>query len=665
MKISLFEQPTSLPFKDFKAQEAEALMDQLLERAKAKMQGIIQAKEPRTWENTAAPLDRLTEKLERLMGLLEHLESVLGTPALRAALVACRPKLSAFSSSIALSTPLYQAVKEYAQFAPKLTPARQRFLEKSLEMFRRHGAELVPTEKARLQEIEVKLAKLTTRFSQNVVDATDAFELLVEDEARLEGLPPSALAAARASARAHKQAGWRFSLQAPSYLAVMNYSNNSALREQLYRAHKSRAAQLNRELLLEILKLRAEKAVLLGYKDISDLHLEPRMVKSGERAAAFVEDLREKSEPYALEEHAALSHFKEKRYGGAPIQAWDLGWFAEQFCQESLGFEEEQLRPYFSIHPVLEGLFEICARIFGVQISKAEELEGCHPDVEVYRLNEGARCLGLFHIDLFPRKGKRGGAWMRPLFRGDPAQDCPHVAVVCANLTPPIGDKPALLTHREVETLFHEFGHMLHHLLTEAELYSQAGTNVAWDFVELPSQIMENWCWEREALDLFARHHQTGTPIPEDLYLKLRRSRHFRSASAQMRQLSFAQLDLSLHREFDFGQDVLEFALEIERRLSPTPLPDSYAMVASFNHLFADPVGYAAGYYSYKWAEVLDADAFTCFAEAGIFNTEVGRRLRTEIFAQGDSQDPLELFKQFRGREPDPQALMVRAGLHP
>jgi len=586
-----------------------------------------------------------------------------------------QPEVSAFYSSIPLDEGLWKAIKEYAasEEARKLEGTRRRFLTKTIDNFRRHGAELDAAGKKRLKEIDVELAELTTRFGQNVLDATNAFELVIPEESRLEGLPETARAAARESAAAKGQEGWRFTLQAPSYLAVMTYLDDAAIREQVYRAHSTRATageRDNRGLLARILELRQQRAELLGYRNFADLALEERMAKSSERAWEFLEDLRQKTEERFARENEELAAFRRSLEGPqAPeLQPWDIAYYAEKQRAALYHFEEETLRPYFPLERVVAGMFELAQRLYGIRIAEEDGAPVWDPQVKRYAIRDEEGTLpGAFYADWHPRENKRGGAWMSGLITGTPGPEGfqPHLGVICGNLTPPLAGRPALLTHREVETIFHEFGHLLHHCLSRVEVRTLAGTNVAWDFVELPSQIMENWCWEREALDLFARHWETGEAVPEELFQRMRRARTFRAANAQMRQLGFGYVDLAVHTRYSPAGDgdVVEYTRRILEAFSPAKLPAEHAMAAAFTHLFAEPVGYGAGYYSYKWSEVLDADAFTRFQARGIFSREVGREFRETILARGDAEEPAELYRRFMGRDPDPRALMERLGL--
>lgn len=674
---SVLRQPQiEIAFSRLDPAQIEPEIDVLLAEAQAALQGVRDAGAAPTFANTLGALERATETLEFAVGLVGHLESVITSDELRAAYDAIQPKVAAFFSGIVLDDAIYASVRAFAETpaAEQLDPERSRLLKKTLDDFRRSGAELPADQKEELAKLDVQLAQVTTKFSQHVVDATAAWELVIEDESRLAGLPGSALEAAKASAEAKGVEGWRFTLQAPSLMPVLKYLDDAEIREQVWRAYNQRAAQGeldNRPLITEILELRQRKADMLGYTNFADLVLEDRMAGSGAKARAFVDDLCTRTQSAFEAETRDLAAFRKELEGpSAPeLEPWDVGYYAEKLRRAKYDFDEEALRPYFRADAVLEGMFELVHRLYGVSVQPVE-LERWHESAKTFEiLDEQGQRLGVFHADLFPREEKRGGAWMNALLTGQAAAAgerlTPHVGLICGNLTQPVGDKPALLTHREVETLFHEFGHLLHHLLTRVSVRSLAGTNVAWDFVELPSQIMENWCWERDCLDLFAKHYETGEPLPQALFEKMQAARTFRAASAMMRQLSFADVDLALHTEYDAARDgdVVAYARARMARFSATDLPDDYAMICGFGHLFSSPVAYAAGYYSYKWAEVLDADAFSVFKREGIFSREVGRRFLNSVLSQGDSRDPMELFVEFVGREPDLNALLERSGL--
>jgi len=671
----LLEVEFQIPFDQIRAEHVEPAVAELLRDAQSQLDRLTSESAPRTFANTMEPLDALTERLDYAVGIARHLEAVATTPAIRAAYNTVQPLVSAFYSSLPLNEALWRAVQTYSRTkeAVSLTGARKRFLEKTIDNFRRHGAELDSEGKKRIAEIDVELSKLTMRFSENVLDSTNEFELVIHDAGKLAGLPESAVAMARASAASKglEAPAWRFTLQAPSYIALMTYLDDSATRKQVYEAYVNRALDGkhdNRPVIQRILELRRAKANLLGYRDFADLVLEDRMAHTGERAEAFLIDLKAKTEAHFQRENAQLTAFAKS----SELAPWDIAYYSEKQRAALYDFDEEALRPYFPLESVVPGMFEIVERLYGIRVVEKPGVPVWDPNVKYYQIHDENRpanntLIGAFYADWYPRENKRGGAWMDAFITGVAFGNRfePHAGLICGNLTPPVEDRPSLLTHREVQTIFHEFGHLLHHCLSQVEIRSLAGANVAWDFVELPSQIMENWCWEREALDLFARHYQTGEAIPQDLFEKLQRARNFRAANAQMRQVGFGFVDLALHRDYSnqANGDVLTYARGILQAFSPAKLPEHYGMIASFTHLFASPVGYGAGYYSYKWAEVLDADAFTMFQTSGIFSRDVGARFRENILSRGDSQDPAELYRTFMGRDPDPNALLERSGL--
>jgi len=644
---------------------------QLVEEAQQRIETIAAGPQPRSFRNTLGALDQASETLDYASAVIQHLENVVTSPELREAWNEVQPMVSEFYSRIPLHAGLWSALKEYAATAEaqSLGGVQARFLKKTIDSFRRHGADLDAAGKQRLAEIDVELSVICTKFGQNVLDATAQFEYLTDNQAGLAGLPPAAVAAARQAAEARGLPGWRFTLQQPSYLAIMTYLDDDALREHFYRSYNRRAADQNTGLLEKILALRREKARLLGFQDFADFALAERMAKNGAQALGFLRDLEAQTVDSFHRETEALEAFRARRSAEQRgLCAWEVGYWAEKQRAAEFDFNEENLRPYFPLESVLNGLFELVQRLYGIEIVETPGKPVWHEDVKYYEIRDaGDGVLGGFYADWFPRETKRGGAWMGSFLTGHAVDGVwrPHVGVMCGNVTPPLTDRPALLSHRDVETVFHEFGHLLHHCLSRVEIRSLAGTSVAWDFVELPSQIMENWCWERASLDLFARHWKTGERLPDELFDKVRRARTFRAASAQMRQLGFSTVDLSLHMLYNPARDgsPVEYANRILQEFSVAPLPEGYAMIAGFTHLFADPVGYGAGYYSYKWAEVLDADAFTRFLREGIFSREVGLAFRREILEKGDSEDPAELFRHFMGRDPDPSALLRRLGL--
>ena len=662
-----------IPFDRIRAEHVEPAAERLLSGARQRVEEIAAA--PPTFDNTMRAYDELTEPLDCAMGIVRHLESVATYPELRAAFNAVQEPVSGFYSGVPLHEGLWRAVKAFAATpeAAALSGERRRFVRKTMEWFRRNGADLDAAGKKRLEEIDVELTKITTKYSENVLDSTNAFELTVSDERQLAGLPEGAVTAARESARRKGQDGWRFTLQGPDYTAVMTYLDDVSIRRRMYEAFSVRAASGqwdNRPLVGRILALRLEKGRLLGFRDFADFVLEDRMAHNGARALEFLGGLKDKTVPRFREENRELFAFRRSLEGpDAPeLEPWDVGYYAEKQRAALYDFDEEALRPYFQLERVTEGLFGLVNKLYGIQVAEESGAPVWDPQVKYYAVRDGdGTFLGGFYADWQPRENKRGGAWMDGLITGGPAPQGfrPHLGLICGNLTPPAGGKPALLTHREVETIFHEFGHLLHHILSRVEIRTFAGANVAWDFVELPSQIMENWCWERGALDLFARHWETGEPVPEDLFQKMKRARAFRAANAQMRQLGFGFIDLLLHTSYTPAKDgdVVAYTRRLLQEFSAAPLPADHAMIAAFSHLFANPVGYGAAYYSYKWAEVLDADAFSRFRDAGIFSREIGTAFRSAILSKGDSEDPADLYRAFMGRDPDPQALLVRSGL--
>jgi oligopeptidase A len=664
-----------VPFDRIRAEHVAPATEELLRQARQRVEEIAGAGGTRGFANTLRALDDLAEPLEYAIGVVRHLEAVATYPELRAAYSAAQPEVSAFFSGIPLDAGLWRAVQEFAatEEAARLEGERRRLLTKTIDNFRRHGANLDAAGKQRLEALDVELSRLTIKFAENVLDSTNAFESIVTDPAGLAGLPPSAVAAARESAARKGREGWRFTLHAPDYLAVMTYLDDAAARRQVYEAFTVRATEAgrdNRPLVARILEARAERARLLGFANFADLVLEDRMAHDGARALAFLDDLKGKTEARFRAENRELLEFRRSLEGpDAPeLAGWDVAYYAEKQRAALYDFDEEALRPYFPLEQAVAGLFELVRRLYGLRIEPEAGVPAWDAAVRYYNVyDESGEFLGGFYTDWFPRENKRGGAWMEALITGGPdgARFSPHLGLVCGNLTPPVAGKPALLTHREVETVFHEFGHLLHHLLSRVEARGLAGTNVAWDFVELPSQIMENWCWERESLDLFAANWETGQPVPDDLFQKMKRARTFRAANQQMRQLGFGYIDLLLHIEYSPARDgdAVEYARRILEEFSPAPLGPGHAMIAAFSHLFASPVGYGAGYYSYKWAEVLEADAFTRFRDRGVFSREVGTEFRSCILSRGDSADPADLYRSFMGRDPDPRALLIRNGL--
>jgi oligopeptidase A len=660
----------------------EPAMDAALARAEAALAAIEGGEGPPTFENTLLALDDATEALNRAWSRVTHLQSVADSPELREAHNRVLPRVSAFLAGVPLRPALWARLRAFAALSPSLPPVRARFLGETLAEFREAGADLPAGGRARLEALQSELAQLTQRFSDNVLDATNAWQLVVTDEVRLAGLPAHAKARALADAQAKGigdagRPAWRFTLHAPSAEPFMTYVADDALREEMWRASAAVASvppHDNDPLIPKILELRAERARLLGKGHFADLVLARRMAKTGATALQFVDDFRVRCAAAFARECRELEESKARDTGQPParLAPWEIAFRAERLRRAHYDFDEEELRPYFPMDRVMSGLFQLAGRVFGIRVSERPrgQVEAWSPDVLYYDvLDSRGRHVGSFYADWHPRESKRAGAWMNYLITGGPQPDGsrrPHLGLICGNMTPPSPGRQALLSHREVETIFHEFGHLLHHLLGEVEIKSLNGTNVAWDFVELPSQMMENWCWEREGLDMFARHFETGEPIPEALFRKMTAARNFRSACFTMRQVAFAKMDLLLHiraGEFSGAADVeARVRALIADCIVPTE-PPAPSIVRRFTHIFSDPLGYAAGYYSYKWAEVLDADAFTRFRREGIFNERVGREFVETILSRGNSADPAELFRDFMGRDPDPGALLERSGL--
>lgn len=637
-----------------------------------------------TYENTITALDDALETLNRAWGLVSHLDSVANSPELREAHNAMLPKVSEFFSSIPLNEALWNTLKAFGESpaVQALSPTKKRYVHETLADFREQGADLPKEEKKRAGDIQSRLAEITQKYSENCLDATNAWEKIITDETLLKGLPQSAIDAAKQNAlqKGHADA-WRFTLQAPSLIPVLTYADSDALRKEVWQAYAAIGRNEpydNRALVREILDLRHEFAQLVGQANFADHVTERRMAASGNAALKFGESIFEKVKEQFDDEVLALRKFKAKTSGTSVdlLEPWESGYWAEKQRKTNYDFDEEALRPYFPINRVISGMFEIAQQIFGLRIEEQDTgLESTpevwHPEVKFYDLFDinSNEHLGSFYADWHPRESKRGGAWMNYLITGQrdttAGERSPHLGLICGNLTPSVGDQPALLNHREVETIFHEFGHLLHHLCGEVEVKSLNGVNVPWDFVELPSQIMENWCWERESLDLFARHHETGAPIPEALFEKMLAARNYMKASANARQLAMGKMDLELHINWP-DSDKADLDAFIKERLagySAEYKTEPKSNVFNFGHLFSSATGYASGYYSYKWAEVLDADAFTRFQDEGILCAETGRDFREKILAKGNSEDPAKLFKDFMHRAPDPDALLRRDGL--
>jgi len=658
-----------------------------------------------TFERSFLALEKATEGVDLAWGVVNHLDAVCNSPELREVFNELLPQVSEFYARIPLNADLWSVLKKFSQSneVKKLQDVEKRFLEETLAEFREQGADLYIDLKNRFEDLEKELAQITQKYSENVLDSTNAYELVLDDELLLEGLPPIAKEAARLDALnkgfgTEEEHRWRFTLHYPSFLPAMKYLENDSIRKKLWEAAigiGNSKPYKNDDLIWKCLELRAEKAKLLGKNDFADLVLERRMTKNGATALGFVDDLHRRTKVAFDKECEELEIYKAQKTGTSQdhLEPWEVAYWSEKLRRERYDFDDEDLRPYFSIDPVINGMFSIAEKIFGIKINEREVIsvngkdsnnhlnpntfppwgkpvEVWHPEVKYYEVfDQNERHLGSFYADWYPREPKRSGAWMNSFITGQINQ-CedrrdPHLGLICGNLTPSVGDKPALLTHDEVSTIFHEFGHLLHHTLGEVEIKSMNGTNVAWDFVELPSQIMENWCWERESLDFFAQHYETEEKISDELFEKMKRARNFQAARQMMRQLSFGKMDLELHMhgaQF-FGGDLDTILNEMLVDYNPPSKSTTPSIIRRFTHLFASSLGYASGYYSYKWAEVLDADAFTRFKKEGVLNPKVGHEFREKILSRGNAENPSKLFKEFMGRDPDLNALLRRDDL--
>jgi oligopeptidase A len=669
---------TGLPrFGAIRPEHVEPALDTLLAQNRAALEQLLAGVREYTWANFVQPLEDMGEQLSRMWSPVSHLNAVMNNDALRAVYNACLPKLSDYYTELGQDERLYRAYKaiatgpEYAGYSP----AQQKIVQNAVRDFRLAGAELNDADKQRYKAIQQEISALTTKFDENVLDATNGWELLIEDAAQLAGLPDSARDAGRQAAQAAGKTGWRYTLHGPSYIPFMTYADNRDLRRRMYEAYVTRASDQgpdagrwdNAPAIDRLLRLRREKAGLLGYKNYAQLSLVTKMAQSTDEVLGFLRDLAARSRPAALRELAELRAYAAEHYDAHELEAWDIPYYSEKLRQERYAFSDEDLRPYFAADQVLAGMFDVVQRLYGLRIERVEGVETWHPEVRFYEIRDAAgEVRGRFYLDLHPRAGKRGGAWMDDCIgrrRSAAAVQVPVAYLIC-NFTPPVGDKPALLTHDEVTTLFHEFGHGLHHMLTRVDFLGVSGINgVAWDAVELPSQFMENWCWERQALDVLARHYQTGAGLPDVLYDKMIAAKNFQSAMQMVRQIEFSLFDMRLHSDFDpaGALSVQQLVDEVRREVAVILPPAFNRFHNSFSHIFAG--GYAAGYYSYKWAEVLSADAFSKFEENGVFDRRTGEEFLHHILEQGGAYEPMELFVRFRGRKPTIDALLRHSGL--
>jgi oligopeptidase A len=664
----LLDRSFRIPFHRIRADHVVPGIQALLAEAEERIQALAAEGPSERWDHVLGPFDALTERVRRGTTPVQHLLAVAESPELREAWNEVLPEISLFWSRLYLNEGIWTRLQAYAgsSEAETLDPLRRRHLEKTIRDFQRSGADLPAGDRARLEEIDVELSRLGQKFSENVLDATAAYGHHVTDEARMEGIPADALARFRRKAEDAGLEGWTLTLDHPSFEAVMKHAADRELRREIHRAFLARGSEEpwdNRPLIPRMLELRSEKARLLGFPDFPDYRLEEQMARNGARARAFVTDMVERTRPHWERDMEEL-RTQAAAEGLPELRPWDVAWLMERLRKERFDLDEEELRPYFPVERVVDGLFRLTERLFGLRVEEREIDETWHPDVRFYEIrDQDGTFLGAFYADLFPRPEKRQGAWMNDFIYGGPRADGgfdPHLGAIDANFPPPGEGRPALLGHRDVETLFHEFGHLLHHCTSRVPIEGRGGINVAWDWVELPSQLLENWTWEREALDLLSAHWETGEPLPDELFQRMVRARRFMGGWRQMRQLGFGTLDLALHSDFDPARDGDPSEWVTERLLPLSPDREFAAAhpLTAFLHLF--PGGYAASYYAYLWSEVLEADLFTRFQADGIFNRATGRAYLETILSQGDREDPEVLFRAFMGRDPDPEALIRR-----
>ncbi|ATD07941.1 oligopeptidase A [Pseudoalteromonas piscicida] len=631
-----------------------------------------------TWDNFVLPLEEADDKLSRMWSPVSHMHSVVNSDALRKAYDECLPLISEYSTYCGQHQGLYEAykaVKESAAFG-NLTIAQQTSVDNALRDFQLSGIALEAAKQKRYGEIVARLSELASKFGNNVMDATQAWQKHITDESDLTGLPESALALAAHTAESKGLEGWVFTLDIPSYLPVMTYADSQTLREEAYRAFVTRASDQgpnagefdNSAIMHEALTLRHELAQLLGFSSFAEKSLATKMAETPEQVFKFLNDLAAKSKPQAEQEVAELRDFANKEHGVSELKPWDYAYYGEKLKQAKYAISDEALRPYFPEHKVLAGLFETVNRLFGIRVSEVKDVDTYHPDVRFFAIHDDKGELrGHFYLDLYAREHKRGGAWMDDCMgrkvRANGELQTPVAYLVC-NFNKAVGNKPALFTHNEVTTLFHEFGHGIHHMLTQVDAAPVAGINgVAWDAVELPSQFLENWCYEEEALNFISGHYETGEPLPKEMLDKLLAAKNFQSAMQMLRQLEFSLFDFHIHADFEPNTDCqIQATLNaVRERTAVVKAPEFNRFQHSFSHIFAG--GYSAGYYSYKWAEVLSADAFSKFEEEGIFNPQTGREFMHHILEKGGSEAPMVLFTRFRGREPKVDALLRHSGI--
>ena len=666
------------PFSAIRPEDIVPAVQSALADCRAAVERVVAQPGPFTWENLCQPLAESDDRLARIWSPVGHLNAVKNSPELREAYEQALPLLSEYGTWVGQHEGLYQAyrsLKEGAGFAELSVPQRKA-VENALRDFELSGIGLPAEKQKRYGEIVARLSELGSTYSNNVLDATMGWSKLITNVNELSGLPESALAMAQAMAQAKEQEGWLLTLDMPSYLPVMTYADNQALREEMYRAFATRASDQgpnagkwdNSEVMAETLALRHELAELLGFASYADKSLATKMAENPEQVLGFLNDLAKRARPQAEQELAQLRAFAKQHYGVDELEAWDITYYGEKQKQHLFSISDEQLRPYFPEQRVVEGLFEVVKRIYGITAKERKDVDTWHPEVRFFDLfDANGELRGSFYLDLYARENKRGGAWMDDCvgsLRKANGELQKPVAYLTCNFNRPLGDKPALFTHNEVTTLFHEFGHGLHHMLTQIDTAGVAGiSGVPWDAVELPSQFMENWCWEPEALAFISGHYETGEPLPKALLDKMLEAKNYQAALFILRQLEFGLFDFRMHAEYspEKGAQILPTLAEVKKMVAVVPSPSWGRFPHAFSHIFAG--GYAAGYYSYLWAEVLSADAYSRFEEEGIFNAQTGKSFLDNILSRGGSEEPMELFKRFRGREPKLDAMLRHYGI--
>ena len=659
------------PFSKIKNAHFKPAFLKAIEKTRSEIDAIVDNPEPPTFENTIEALDYSGYQLDRVSSVFFNLNSAETNDEIQKIAQEVSPLLSEFSNDITLNEGLFQRVKSVfgERENLKLDKEQRTLLEKRYKSFSRNGANLPQKKKTRLREIDAELAKLKLKFGENVLAETNAYELHLTKETDVEGLPESAKEAASQLAKNKKKDGWIITLQYPSYIPFMKYAKNRELRKKLSLAFGSKGSHGdeldNQENVLKITNLRHERANLLGYKTHAHYVLEERMANSPKKVMDFLTELLEKARPAAQKEFEELRAFAKEMDGIGDIQKWDGAYYSEKLKQKLFNLDDERLKPYFKLENVINGVFKVAEKLFGLNFKEVSHIDTYHEEVKTFEVyDEDQNFVSLFYADFHPRPGKRGGAWMtsfKSQFRKNGENVRPHVSNVC-NFTPSTESKPSLLTFSEVTTLFHEFGHALHGMLANTTYPSLSGTSVYWDFVELPSQVMENWCYEKEALELFAHHYETGELIPMELVQKIKESATFQEGMQTLRQLSFGLLDMAWHSQDPSDiKNVKEYETKAFEGTQLYPDTPETCMSTAFSHIFQG--GYSSGYYSYKWAEVLDADAFAYFKEHGIFNPEIAKKFKDHVLSKGGTENPMALYKRFRGQEPQLEALLERAGL--